>query len=453
MRKFVGMDPGAVRRLASALRDTGLLAAQLKPILAESIGFLSGELPFPSMDAAKQAGIVAGGEGKRLWEAWRRDPSGSNRLALTRWLRGLGATKTRDHAYASALLRTLGRENFIVLITERTTGGGGKPGLCKGELEGVRSELGPIAEALASAEAAGELPADIRDTVLNGLPDAGLSALLALADQPTTLLVPAARSLIPAGHGKDPNWNTHWMVSALARNRDAMREVVSNRHDLALLLHPQVTKHIGTPGFEAQLAKAIDGVTAPGMGRPEERQQIFINAMNLLGTDEYKQTLSAGSPLNAVLAKNSGQYFPQLAGIAAAAANEEDATFHPGAPWDLVSAQTARQFMARLAATATTLALATSLTACNGTPEAKATPTPRASTLAGATQVLSTDGQTIIRGIKLEPDKIDDRTSVDDTRGCPPGTARRRYTLTYEAMIRGDIRSDFAGAPPRDRGP
>lgn len=392
MGEFVGMDPGAVRRLASALRDTGGLAAQLKPILAESIdlagsdfpggpgtvvldrlrrftdrtaddiewrvrtlerlergvgltGFLSGELPFPSMDAAKQAGIVAGAEGRRLWEAYRRDPSGPNRAALLRWSHGLGNAKTKDGAYAAALLRTLGRENLTALITENTKGGAGKLGLTQGELEGVRDHLGPIAEAVASAEAAEALPSDIREAVLNDLPDAGLSALLALADQPTSLLVPAARRLIPAGHGSEPNWNTHWMVTALARNPEAMRQVVSDQHDLALLLHPRVTKWTGTPGFEAQLAKALDGVTAPGMGTSEERREIFINTMKLLATAEYRPSLADGSPLNAVLAKNSGQYFPQLAGIAAAA-NESAPQFHPGGPWHEISPDTARRFMA-----------------------------------------------------------------------------------------------------------
>lgn len=101
----------------------------------------------------------------------------------------------------------------------------------------------------------------------------------------------------------------------------------------------------------------------------------------------------------------------------------------------------------RLAATATTLALAISLTACNSTPEAKSTPTPTPTppTLAEATRVLATDGQAIADDLKRKPDEIDDRTGVNDPKGCPAGTARRRYTLPKELPITESIHEDLAG--------
>ncbi|MQA95208.1 MAG: hypothetical protein GEV11_11390 [Streptosporangiales bacterium] len=393
MGDFVGMDPGGVRRLASALRDMRAQAAMLKPILGESIeqagrdfpggpgtvaldrlirfadesaadidwrvatlermdrsrdgfGMLSGDLPFPSLGAAKQSGLVAGAEGRRLWEAYRRDPSGANRQALREWLRGVGTTKTRDAEYASAMLGGLGRANFKALVTDLARGSAGGHGLSADELEGVRADLEPIAEAVASAEAAGRLRAEIRDEVLNGIPIAGLSAMLALADQPRSLLVPTARVLVQHSdaQGAEPNWNNHWTVGALARDPLAMQEFMGRRSDLTLLLRPSVTKGTHTPGFERLLAQAMNGATAPGSGDAGLRREAYINTVNVLADKNMWPTLR-DSPLNRVLAENSGQYLPQLAGIAAA--HDENAPeFHPGKPWDQVKSDTAGRFFA-----------------------------------------------------------------------------------------------------------
>ncbi|MQA95209.1 MAG: hypothetical protein GEV11_11395 [Streptosporangiales bacterium] len=90
------------------------------------------------------------------------------------------------------------------------------------------------------------------------------------------------------------------------------------------------------------------------------------------------------------------------------------------------------------------LALPALLTACNGEPEAKATPTPKPVSLAQATEVLARDGQEIARVHEFQPGEIDDATDKDDSKGCPAGTVRHRFTLTREAPITGPMRESLA---------
>ncbi|WP_248960589.1 hypothetical protein [Sphaerisporangium perillae] len=290
-------------------------------------GVKGAEFAFPSAESAHAAGAVAGDAVKAAWTAYQSDPSSMNWRRLQSVL-GERQGKTSDVAYAAGLLTQMGAATFAeILRVERQKYQNSRSGYSPADLARVRNDLGPLADAFASADSTGKLPADLRARLLDHSPMDDLAALLALTPQSRRFVVDAGTKLAESSGHKtpDPDWNTHWLAKALSQDLGAAQEFLATGDNVQLLLRPEVVKSTGTPGFEKLLADVLDKALAPNAGDDNLRRAAWINTIKLFSNHSAWPSLAPSisettglpvpSPVGQVLARHIHQYFPELAGI------------------------------------------------------------------------------------------------------------------------------------------
>ncbi|MGS2643515.1 hypothetical protein [Streptosporangium sp. LJ11] len=187
-------------------------------------------------------------------------------------------------------------------------------GYSPANLAKAKKDLGPLAEAFASTDAAGTLPRDLRDRALGDLPIADMAALLGLARQSREFVLAAGAKLLQYGgsrvDGKD--WNVYWLVKALSGDAGATQRFLASAENAALLLRSEVMNGLDGTDFEQLLATALDGALAPGAGDVTLRRDVWLNIIDLYSRKNFWPALSTPSPVGRVLATHISRYFPEL---------------------------------------------------------------------------------------------------------------------------------------------
>ncbi|WP_271218664.1 hypothetical protein [Streptosporangium carneum] len=297
---------------------------------AASKGFLkTAEFAFGDAAAARSAGTDDGKRILAVWQGYLKDPSVQNWEKVQVMLRQ-GQGKTADAAYSAGLLTTLGTAAFSAIFVAVGVRNQNDPrGYSPGNMDGVRKDLGPLAEAFASSDAAGTLPKDLRDHALNDLPIANMAALLGLARQSREFVLRAGAKLLQYSGsrvaGKD--WNTYWLVKALSQDVGATQRLLATPDDAALLLRSEVVNGLEGTDFEKLLAVALDRALAPGAGDATLRRDSWLTVIDLFGRKNFWPSLTPGladgewlsasapSPVGQVLATHISQYFPELIAV------------------------------------------------------------------------------------------------------------------------------------------
>ena len=202
-------------------------------------------------------------------------------------------------------------------------------GYSPANLAKAKKDLGPLAEAFASTDAAGALPKDLRDRALGDLPIGDLAALLGLARQSREFVLAAGAKLLQYSgsrvDGKD--WNVYWLVKALSQDMETTQRFLTTDDNAELLLRPEVVNGLEGTDFEHLLATAPDGAMAPGAGDATLRRDSWISIIGILGRKNFWPSLASGyenwewvsapvpSPVGQVLAKHVPQYFPELVAV------------------------------------------------------------------------------------------------------------------------------------------
>lgn len=361
MAEFVGIDPAGARRLITSMDDAIQRAQTLRPSLSASIteagtdwpagpgaealdgvgrfldetrrdltwriqtiervegatsqgGLRAAEFAFGDAAAARTAGTLAGKRTLAAWQAYQRDPSVQNWEKVQEALRE-GKGKTVDAAYSAGLLTTLGTGTFAgIFAAVSARNQNDARGYSPANLAKAKKDLGPLAEAFASTDAAGTLPKELRDRALGDLPIADMAALLGLARQSREFLMQAGAKLLQYSgsrvDGKD--WNAYWLVKALSQDAEATQRFLASAENAALLLRPEVVNGLDGTDFEKLLATALDGALAPGAGDATLRRDAWLNIIDLYSRKNFWPALSAPSPVGQVLATHVSQYFPEL---------------------------------------------------------------------------------------------------------------------------------------------
>ncbi|GAA3408661.1 hypothetical protein [Streptosporangium vulgare] len=425
MAEFVGIDPAGARRLITSMDDAVQRARTLRPSLSASIaeagtdwpagpgaealdgvgrfldetrrdltwriqtiervegatsqgGLRAAEFAFGDAEAARTAGTLAGKRTLAAWQAYQRDPSVQNWEKVQEALRE-GKGKTVDAAYSAGLLTTLGTGAFAgIFAAVSVRNQNDARGYSPVDLAKAKKDLGPLAEAFASTDAAGTLPKELRDRALGDLPIADMAALLGLARQSREFLVQAGTALAQrSGHREDEeDWNTYWLVKALSQNGEATQELLASGDNATLLLRPEVVNDGGRPGFKKLLATALDKALAPGAGAATLRRDAWINVIKVFGDKtawpsllpepsklEYfppldgqpsdkrylpgdTKVIPVPSPIGQVLARHISQYFPELAVVWS---REHDSLpVAPGEGWRNLDAESVVNFFGGL---------------------------------------------------------------------------------------------------------
>lgn len=376
MAEFVGIDPAGVRRLITSMDDAVQRAQTLRPSLSASIaeagtdwpagpgaevldgvgrfldetrrdltwrtqtiervegassqgGLRSAEFAFGDAAAARTAGTLAGKRTLAAWQAYQKDPSVQNWEKVQGVLRE-GQGRTADAAYSAGLFATLGTGAFVgIFAAVSARNQNDTRGYSPANLAKAKKDLGPLAEAFASTDAAGTLPRDLRDRALGDLPIADMAALLGLARQAREFVLAAGAKLLQYSgsrvDGKD--WNIYWLAKALSRDVGATQRFLASAENAALLLRPEVVNGLDGTDFEQLLATALDGALAPGTGDVTLRRDAWLNIINTLSRKNFWPSLtsdhekgewisaSAPSSVGQVLAKHVPQYFPELIAV------------------------------------------------------------------------------------------------------------------------------------------
>ncbi|MEU4534614.1 hypothetical protein AB0G15_07095 [Streptosporangium sp. NPDC023825] len=370
MAEFVGIDPAGARRLITSMDDAVQRARTLRPSLSASIAeagtdwpagpgaevldgvgrFLdetrrdltwrtqviervegaasqeglasrgrlrTAEFAFGDAAEARTAGALAGKRTLAVWQAYQKDPSVQNWKKVQGAL-GEGQGRTVDAAYSAGLLTTLGAGTFAgIFAAVSARNQNDARGYSPANLAKAKKDLGPLAEAFASTDAAGTLPKGLRDHALGDLPIGDMAALLGLARQSREFVLAAGAKLLQYGgsrvDGKD--WNAYWLVKALSRDAGATQRFLASAENAALLLRPEVVNGLDGTDFEKLLATALDGALASDAGDAALRRDAWLNIIDLYSRKNFWPALSAPSPVGQVLATHISQYFPELVDI------------------------------------------------------------------------------------------------------------------------------------------
>ncbi|WP_326637993.1 hypothetical protein OG884_28730 [Streptosporangium sp. NBC_01755] len=364
MVEFVGIDPAGARRLITAMGDAAQRGRVLRPSLAASIaeaginwpagpgaevldnvgrfldeaqrdltwrtqtiervedtapksGLKTAEFAFGDATTSQQAGALAGKQTLAAWHDYLKDPSVQNWAMVQAALRE-GQGKTIDAAYSTGLLTTLGSATFGAIFAAVSSRNQNDPrGYSPGNLKKAGKDLKPLAEAFASADAAGTLPRGLRDHALGGLPVGDMAALLGLARQSREFVLAAGAKLLQYSgsrvSGKD--WNIYWLAKALSQDVGATQRFLVSAENATLLLRPEVVNGLEGTDFEQLLATALDGALAPGAGDTTLRRDSWLNIIDLYSRRNFWPALSAPSPVGQILATHISQYFPELIAV------------------------------------------------------------------------------------------------------------------------------------------
>ncbi|WP_329092645.1 hypothetical protein [Streptosporangium sp. NBC_01469] len=292
-------------------------------------GLRTAEFAFGDAAAARTAGTLAGKRTLAAWQAYQKDPSVQNWEKVQGALRE-GQGRTADAAYSAGLLTTLGTGTFAgIFAAVSARNQNDARGYSPANLAKAKKDLGPLAEAFASTDAAGTLPRDLRDRALGDLPIADMAALLGLARQSREFVLAAGAKLLQYSgsrvDGKD--WNVYWLAKALSQDMKATQRFLTTGDNAVLLLRPEVVNGLEGTDFEHLLAKALDGALAPGAGDATLRRDSWINIISNLSRKNFWPSLTSGhekgewifasapSPVGQVLAKHVSQYFPELVAV------------------------------------------------------------------------------------------------------------------------------------------
>lgn len=428
MTEFVGLNTGAATELCTTMRGAAESAGSLKSALSDGISAAAGdfpgvkgsevvgqagsflseserdlkwriqtitnvpgnqrvgqdfrvaEFPYDSPDAAKRAGEAEGQKLKEAWEEYLKNPGLGT---YNEFLKKIKA-QPMDPAYTAGLLNKLGPEAYRKIFDDWMTYNKdpyGK-GLTPKELEELKTDLGPLAQAFASADAAGMVP-NLRKFILEkGSPDF-ISAMLVVAPQSKDFVVGAGEYLAAAvtGHtGPDKNWRLHWLYTALGDNPEAFAALLAkDRKNAELLLRPEVLEEGGTPGFKALISTALDRAmhTQPDATRrmallnvstvfadssvwksvtkSDELKRAYVDALGRDLGDKangraFFQDLAdvyagSGKPpsilkdadVNRLFTQHMSTHLPAIAGLQAARNDPELKALDPGAGWDKLS--------------------------------------------------------------------------------------------------------------------
>ncbi|ETK33277.1 hypothetical protein [Microbispora sp. ATCC PTA-5024] len=330
MGEFVGLNPDGARRLCATMGDVLGRVPGLKKALAEGIGEAGTDYPstargaevldrsgsfltdsrrdltwriqtitsvpgntrvgedfrtatfvFEGPDQARDAGAEAGRRLKEAYEAYQKDGTRQNWETVMAALEA--ATATGDPEYAAGFLNgatpAAVRGVFFAWIDGNTDPQ--SLGLKPDDLERFKTEMGPLIQAFASADAAGLATATHKFLVEHGSPDL-ISALLAAAPQSTSFVVDAGQYLLWAatttGGRPGGNWRLRWFLQGVAENPDALQQLLAkDPQNAELLLRPDVSGDHVTPEVHALLVKALENALAPGAGPDARRRAAFYN--------------------------------------------------------------------------------------------------------------------------------------------------------------------------------
>ncbi|WP_406317209.1 hypothetical protein OHA77_08305 [Streptosporangium sp. NBC_01639] len=364
MAEFVGIDPAGARRLISSMGDAVQRAKTLRPSLSASIaeagpdwpagpgaevldnvgrflseaqrdltwrvqtiervekttaqgGLTTAELPFGDASSARAAGTLAGEQALAAWRDYLKDPGVKNWEKVQATLRE-GRGRAADPAYSTGLLTTLGATAFgAVFATVSARNQNDPRGYSPDNLKEAGKDLKPLAEAFASADAAGTLPKDLRDHALGDLPIGGMAALLGLARQSREFVLQAGAKVLQYGGNRDSgkDWNTYWLVKALSQDVGTTQRFLTTGDNAALLLRPEVVNGLPGTDFEDLLATALDRALAPGAGDAVLRRDAWLNIIDLYSRKNFWPALKDPSPVGRVLATHISQYFPDLIAV------------------------------------------------------------------------------------------------------------------------------------------
>ncbi|MER5627192.1 hypothetical protein ABT061_39840 [Streptosporangium sp. NPDC002544] len=361
MVEFVGIDPAGARRLITAMGDAAQRGRVLRPSLAASIaeagpdwpagpgaevldnvgrfldeaqrdltwrtqtiervedtapksGLKTAEFAFGDATTSRNAGTLAGERTLAAWHDYLKDPSVQNWEKVQATLRE-GQGKTVDAAYSAGLLTTLGSATFGAIFAAVSSRNQNDPrGYSPGNLKKAGKDLKPLAEAFASADAAGTLPQGLRDHALGNLPVGDMAALLGLARQSREFVLAAGAKLLQYSgsrvSGKD--WNIYWLAKALSQDVGATQRFLVSAENATLLLRPEVVNGLDGTDFEKLLATALGRALAPGAGDATLRRDSWLNIIDLYSRKNFWPALAAPSPIGQVLATHISQYFPEL---------------------------------------------------------------------------------------------------------------------------------------------
>ncbi|MFF0246605.1 hypothetical protein ACWEU6_28130 [Streptosporangium sandarakinum] len=365
MAEFVGIDPAGARRLIGSMGDAVQRAKALRGPLAASIveagpdwpagpgaetldgvmrfldearrdltwrtqtieriegadasagGLRTAEFAFGDVSSARAAGTLAGKKTLAAWQDYLKDPSVDNWEKVQATL-GEGRGKTSDGAYATGLLTALGAATFGAVFAAVSARNQNDPrGYGPENLKEAGKDLKPLAEAFASADAAGTLPAGLRDHVMDEFAIGDMAALLGLARQSREFVLRAGAKVLQYGGNRDSgkDWNTYWLVKALGQDALTTQRFLTTGDNAVLLLRPEVVNGLPGTDFEKLLATALDGALAPGAGDAALRRDAWLNVIDLYSRKNFWPALTEPSPVGEVLAKHVSQYFPEIINI------------------------------------------------------------------------------------------------------------------------------------------
>lgn len=428
MTEFVGLNTGAATELCTTMRTAADGAGSLKSALSDGISaagadfagakgaevvsqagtflteserdlkwrietitkvpgnqrvgqdFRVADFPYTGPDAAKAAGEADGQKLRDAWEEYLKNPGLGSYNDFLKKLKVQGV----DPAYMAGMLNKLGPEAYRKIFDDWMTYNKdpyGK-GLTPKELEELKKDLGPLAQAFATADAAGMVPNLRKFIVEKGSPDF-ISAMLVVTPQSKDFVVAAGEYLAAAvtSHtGPEKNWRLHWLFTALGENPEAFAALLAkDKKNAEMLLRPEVLEEGGTPGFKALISTALDRAmhTQPDATRRmallnvskvfgnsgvwksvvknDDLKRAFVDA---LGRDlddkangkaffqDLAQVFSdSGKPpsilkdadVNTLFTKHLSTYLPALAGLQAARNDKELKELDPGDGWDKLS--------------------------------------------------------------------------------------------------------------------
>lgn len=316
-----------------------------------------GELIFANDSVANSAGLRDGGALSAAWANYRKDPSLANWDHVKEAIEAAKG-KAQDSQYASALLATVGKDNYLKILREwMKLHNSPARGLDGSALSAAKRDLGPLAEAFATLDSSTETPTwgrhDFRDWhkyIVEHATMSELSSLLALAHQSRDFVVDSGGQLLQAaGINDGPDWNTYRLVQALDYDPQAMQQLLSRDGNAPLLLRPSVAVGIGIPGFKQLLANALHQALRKGAGDPGNRGLAFANVIKVFG-DKAAWPSLRNSPINIVLARDIEQYLPDLAERQAHDQYMQDALslFSPNGPVASVTPDQATNFFGGL---------------------------------------------------------------------------------------------------------